>query len=146
MELEESQLVSSIPCDQLLDVNEALENLSEDLPEEAKAAQVFGAPSYVINGELWWGQDRLEFVRRAKKLGFTLDEIASLLTLQDEGGSKAEVKKLTREKLIKIEHKISDLQRMRAMLRVLNKQCSGSGSIRNCPIIETLTSTNDPLA
>ena len=90
--------------------------------------------------------DRLEFVRRAKKLGFTLDEIASLLTLQDEGGSKAEVKKLSREKLIKIEHKISDLQRMRAMLRVLNKQCSGSGSIRNCPIIETLTSTNDPLA
>ncbi len=90
--------------------------------------------------------DRLEFVRRAKKLGFTLDEIASLLTLQDEGGSKAEVKKLSREKLIKIEHKISDLQRMQAMLRVLNKQCSGSGSIRNCPIIETLTSTNDPLA
>jgi 2-hydroxychromene-2-carboxylate isomerase len=33
------------------------------LTEEAKAAQVFGAPSYVINGELWWGQDRLEFVR-----------------------------------------------------------------------------------
>ena len=90
--------------------------------------------------------DRLEFVRRAKKLGFTLDEIASLLTLQDEGGSKAEVKKPSREKLIKIEHKISDLQRMQAMLRVLNKQCSGSGSIRNCPIIETLTSTNDPLA
>ncbi len=33
------------------------------LTEEAKTAQVFGAPSYVINGELWWGQDRLEFVR-----------------------------------------------------------------------------------
>ena len=33
------------------------------LTEEAKAEQVFGAPSYVINNELWWGQDRLAFVR-----------------------------------------------------------------------------------
>ena len=37
--------------------------LMQTLTEEAKAAQVFGAPSYVINAELWWGQDRLEFVR-----------------------------------------------------------------------------------
>lgn len=37
--------------------------LMESLTEEAKAAQVFGAPSYIINGELWWGQDRLDFVR-----------------------------------------------------------------------------------
>jgi len=33
------------------------------LTEEAKAEQVFGAPSYVINNELWWGQDHLDFVR-----------------------------------------------------------------------------------
>lgn len=38
-------------------------SLMAALTEEAKAAQVFGAPSYVIEGELWWGQDRLEFVR-----------------------------------------------------------------------------------
>jgi carboxymethylenebutenolidase len=31
---------------------------------EALAAGVFGAPSYVINGELFWGQDRLDFVER----------------------------------------------------------------------------------
>jgi carboxymethylenebutenolidase len=33
--------------------------------EEAVARSVFGAPSYVIDGELFWGQDRLEFVARA---------------------------------------------------------------------------------
>ena len=33
--------------------------------EEAIAAQVFGAPTYVIGGELFWGQDRLDFVDRA---------------------------------------------------------------------------------
>jgi carboxymethylenebutenolidase len=31
---------------------------------EALAAGVFGAPSYVIDGELFWGQDRLDFVER----------------------------------------------------------------------------------
>jgi 2-hydroxychromene-2-carboxylate isomerase len=32
---------------------------------EALARNVFGAPSYVIDGEIFWGQDRLEFVERA---------------------------------------------------------------------------------
>ena len=35
--------------------------------EEAVARGVFGAPSYVIGGEIFWGQDRLEFVERALK-------------------------------------------------------------------------------
>ncbi len=35
--------------------------------QEALARGVFGAPSYVIDGEIFWGQDRLEFVQ--KKLG-----------------------------------------------------------------------------
>ncbi|MDA0654962.1 MAG: 2-hydroxychromene-2-carboxylate isomerase [Proteobacteria bacterium] len=36
--------------------------------EDAIAAQVFGAPTYIYNGELFWGQDRLEFLERALKL------------------------------------------------------------------------------
>jgi 2-hydroxychromene-2-carboxylate isomerase len=30
-------------------------------------AGVFGAPSYVVNGEIFWGQDRLDFVERMLK-------------------------------------------------------------------------------
>jgi len=33
--------------------------------QEAIARNVFGAPSYVVDGEIFWGQDRLEFVERA---------------------------------------------------------------------------------
>ena len=32
--------------------------------QAAIAAHVFGAPSYVVNGEIFWGQDRLEFLQR----------------------------------------------------------------------------------
>jgi 2-hydroxychromene-2-carboxylate isomerase len=37
----------------------------EDYTQQAIDAQVFGAPSYVIDGEIFWGQDRLAFVERA---------------------------------------------------------------------------------
>jgi 2-hydroxychromene-2-carboxylate isomerase len=33
--------------------------------DEAMAANVFGAPWYVVDGEPYWGQDRLDFVERA---------------------------------------------------------------------------------
>jgi len=33
--------------------------------QEALARQVFGAPTYVYRGELFWGQDRLDFLDRA---------------------------------------------------------------------------------
>lgn len=37
----------------------------DELSQEAIDLQVFGAPTYVYNGELFWGQDRLEFLERA---------------------------------------------------------------------------------
>jgi Hg(II)-responsive transcriptional regulator len=82
---------------------------------------------------------RLHFIRRAKGLGFTLDEIRALLKLQDVGGAKADVKALTERKLGQIDIKITDLQLMREALRKLNTQCSGTGSVSSCPIIETLS-------
>ena len=33
--------------------------------EEAISASIFGAPWYVVDGEAFWGQDRLDFVERA---------------------------------------------------------------------------------
>ena len=81
---------------------------------------------------------RIRFVRRAKKLGFTLDEIETLLKLQDEGGRKSEVKTLTRNKLEEIDQRIADLNKMRAVLEDLSGQCSGRGNVKSCPIIEAI--------
>jgi 2-hydroxychromene-2-carboxylate isomerase len=36
----------------------------ETYTQMAIEAGVFGAPSYVLNGEIFWGQDRLDFVER----------------------------------------------------------------------------------
>ncbi|MDA1073360.1 MAG: heavy metal-responsive transcriptional regulator [Proteobacteria bacterium] len=81
---------------------------------------------------------RLRFITRAKQLGFNLDEIKSLLALQKRGGQKAEVKAMTHRKLEQVEAKIEALSRMRDVLQQLDNDCSGSGDLTGCPIIESL--------
>ena len=49
--------------------SEGLQRRYEACTQMAVDAQVFGAPSYVIDGEIFWGQDRLEFVERALSEG-----------------------------------------------------------------------------
>ena len=83
--------------------------------------------------------DRLNFIRRSKTLGFTLEEIILLLALQDTSGAKAEVRAITRSKLQQIDRKIDDLRRMRDVLSALEHDCAGSGNARACPIIEALS-------
>lgn len=81
---------------------------------------------------------RIRFVRRAKELGFTLDEIENLLKLQDQGGRKSEVKAITNRKLEQINAKIADLERMRGVLQALAAECNGKGTVSTCPIIEAI--------
>ncbi|RYY67667.1 MAG: 2-hydroxychromene-2-carboxylate isomerase, partial [Comamonadaceae bacterium] len=45
--------------------SQAVQETYESYTQQAIDAQVFGAPTYVIDGELFWGQDRLAFVERA---------------------------------------------------------------------------------
>ncbi|MEO7160658.1 MAG: 2-hydroxychromene-2-carboxylate isomerase [Polaromonas sp.] len=50
-----------------LSYSQAVQERYEANTGQAIAAGVFGAPSYVIDGELFWGQDRLDFVERKLK-------------------------------------------------------------------------------
>jgi Hg(II)-responsive transcriptional regulator len=81
---------------------------------------------------------RLRFIRRAKALGFSLDEIAELLRLNDGGGRRSAVRALAEQRLKEIEQKLSELGRMRDTLRHLVHECRGDGSIAGCPIIEAV--------
>ena len=47
--------------------SQAVQERYEAYTQEAIDIQVFGAPSYVIDGEIFWGQDRLDFVERAMR-------------------------------------------------------------------------------
>src|SRR5690606_14821572 len=64
-------------------------------------------------------RQRLEFIRRAQGLGFSLEEIASLLKLSRPGGSVARARALAAAKLEVVEGKLAELSRLRDALRSL---------------------------
>lgn len=81
---------------------------------------------------------RLLFIRRSRKLGFSMDEIRGLLSLVDgEQVSCERVKSMAEEHLRDIRAKISDLKKMQNTLSALASRCSGE-DVPDCPIIDTL--------
>jgi len=84
--------------------------------------------------------ERLRFIRRAKALGFTLDEVTELLKLNDGGGRRSSVRAITERRLKEIEHRLAELRRMRDSLRGLIHQCHGEGPLAGCPIIQAVLS------
>jgi MerR family copper efflux transcriptional regulator len=81
---------------------------------------------------------RLRFIRRAKALGFSLADIRGLLALSDER-SVAKVKRAAEKKLVDIEQRIAELERIRAGLHTLIAACPGHGRAEACPILNALT-------
>ena len=82
---------------------------------------------------------RLRFIRRAKDLGFTLEEIRELLALSTdrERGVKS-VKQRAEARLGKIEQRIRELQRIKRGLKQLIDACPGHGPLEHCPILRAL--------
>ena len=87
--------------------------------------------------------ERLRFIRRAKALGFSLDEIAELLRLAEGKGGRAGVKALAEKRLRDLEQKIRELTVFRDTLAHYAHACSGHGPIEGCPIIEAVLATPD---
>ena len=81
----------------------------------------------------------LRFIRRARNLGFTVDECRELVALyQDKNRSSADVKRLAEERVAEIDRKISELGGMRDALRELAEKCRGDHR-PDCPIIDDLS-------
>lgn len=97
-------------------------------------------PEKPINGQRRYPPaaiKRVRFIKRAQMLGFTLDEIGSLLEL-DEAHACAETRGLAAHKLQVIESKLTDLKAMRKALSALLSQCDTGATKGSCPIIHAL--------
>jgi MerR family mercuric resistance operon transcriptional regulator len=82
--------------------------------------------------------DRIRFIKRAQELGFSLDQVAELLRLQD-GVDRRAIRRISSARLVQIEAKLVDLKRMQRVLKHLVTACEEAGTDRPCPIIETLS-------
>lgn len=81
---------------------------------------------------------RLVFICRSRELGFSLEEIRTLLRLVDgKRYTCHQVKRIMEKHLGDIKKKISDLRRLQKTLADISAQCEG-GQVPECPIIDVL--------
>lgn len=81
---------------------------------------------------------RIRFIKRAQELGFSLSEVADLLSLED-GTDRCSIRRLASERLEQIQAKLIDLNRMKKALSQLIHECEETSTEQPCPIISTLT-------
>lgn len=85
--------------------------------------------------------ERLLFVRRARELGFTLDEIRALLGIATTGQvSCAEARDIAASHLVKVRARLIDLRRMERVLASTVRACD-TDDHTGCPLIDTLSAT-----
>ena len=100
------------------------------------------APARTTSGYRLYADDavrRLQFIRQAQLLGFSLTEIQDLLSLRMQPGTTcADIRKRAKEKIVAVENKIEDLVRIKNALAGLASACRGKGPTSECPILEAL--------
>lgn len=81
----------------------------------------------------------LSFVRRARELGFTMEQVRQLLALSDEADKPChEVDQMVQNQLAEIDRKIADLNRLRSELAQMLRACHGE-RIDECRIVQSLS-------
>lgn len=81
---------------------------------------------------------RLGFIRRARELGFSIDEIRTLVELSNGKGRCADVHTLTVSHLRDVRAKIADLRKLERTLANTAERCTRNAS-PDCPIIDALS-------
>lgn len=99
------------------------------------------APKRAANGYRIYGADAvnlLRFVKRARDLGFPIENVRSLLALwSNEERASSDVRRVAQQHLTEIEAKIAELEGLRRSLRTLVDSCSGDHRAA-CPILDDL--------
>ena len=87
---------------------------------------------------------RLLFIRRGRRLGFSVESVRDLLALADRAdGSCAEVDATVSAHLSEVRERLTQLRTLESELQRLSDCCEGGKVIRDCRIIETLSGIND---
>ena len=80
---------------------------------------------------------RVLFIKAAQRIGFTLDEIAQLLQL-DDGTHCSEARTIAERKLADVRDRLADLQRIETALTQLVDRCASRRGKVSCPLIAAL--------
>src|SRR5918996_2015888 len=88
---------------------------------------------------------RIQFIRQAQQIGFSLREIKELLSLRaDPSADCSDVRERAAVKVEEVNRKIAELERIRAALEEVIAACPGQGALRACTILEALEVVRQP--
>lgn len=87
---------------------------------------------------------RLRFIERSQSLGFSLDDVQALLSL-DDGRACTSARKIGEHKLADVRQRIQTLQALEGALQELVTQCSTARRKVSCPLIEALMRSDAPV-
>jgi len=86
----------------------------------------------------------LRFIKRARRLGFSMDEIGALLMLwRDRARPSREVRRIAEAHVSDLETRIAEMQTMAKTLRQLVRACHGDDR-PDCPILDDLAQDSNP--
>lgn len=83
---------------------------------------------------------RLQFIKAAQRIGFTLDEVAQLLQL-DDGTQCSQARAIAEHRLADVRQRLQDLQRIEAALAQWVDRCASRRGTVSCPLIDALRPT-----
>lgn len=86
---------------------------------------------------------RLLFIIHAKELGFTLEEIKTLLSLRSGQKNCPQVRQIAKNKAGEIASRIERLSRIQHVLLELAEKCEQEGDGEECPILNSLDDNNE---
>ena len=86
--------------------------------------------------------DRIRFVKRAQALGFSLEEIATLLELED-GTNRRSIRRIAAARLEETRRRIAGLRRIERVLAHLLHECEAHNKAPRCPIISAIATARD---
>jgi len=112
-------------------------------------AGLWPAPTRSASGYRLYGTEhlkRLNFIRRARLLGFSIGEVRTLLRLADERKRPCgEVRVVAEAHLADVRTKIADLKAMERVLKETVARCAeGTGS--HCPLIDAFYREGNPVS
>jgi MerR family mercuric resistance operon transcriptional regulator len=107
--------------------------------------ELMPSPARTANGRRAYEEGhirRLAFIRRARELGFSIEQIRALLALAEPSrASCAEVREIAQAHLDEVRAKLADLARLESILAETVSRCSGDPA-PSCPVLDMLAASN----
>ncbi|HEU4665123.1 MAG TPA: MerR family transcriptional regulator [Dokdonella sp.] len=136
------------PLDMTIGRLAALAGVSIDTVRHYEREGLLAAPARSESGYRHYdlaSATRLRFIRRARELGFSLDDIRDLLALSADGRHGTQgMRQRAEARLADVERRIAELRRVQRGLRKLVEACPGHGPLEACPILAALGGKETP--